>query len=206
METLHFSESKNRYYKRKFDHDAARSLREAGFAYETIGRMLGVSTNAVIRVCDPVQAVKSAERSKGYYDAECESCGKRCLSPGHKAKWGRPGFDGRALCQRCRADTKRTRIRFDELGNLAAVRCITCQQWKHPEAFGRGTRHKEVRDGGIHTACRRCLTKLRQDYRLRHKVPCKACGIPVLSANEKGRRGKDTGLCNPCWHKSRVAA
>lgn len=206
METLHFSEKANRQYKRRFDHDQARTLREHGFDYDTISKMMGVSDTAVRRVCDPVFAAALAARSKAFYEDSCEMCGKPCLSPRHKAKWGRPGHDGRALCVRCRSDTKRLRLRFDELGNLAAVRCVTCKQWQQPERFGRGVRHREVRDGGIHTSCRSCLTMLRQDYRLRHKVPCKKCGTPVLPPNEKGRRGKDTGLCGPCWHRSRVSA
>lgn len=96
----------------------------------------------------------------------------------------------------------RRRFRYDEFGQVAAVYCRTCKTFKYPEAFGAGVKFKDVRPQGFHESCRVCLTKLRQDYRERHKVPCDRCGKPRLPAGEKGSRKNDSGLCKACYVKS----
>lgn len=192
---------------RKFDHDAARTLLQAGFTQGTVAAMLGVSQNAVSRIATPENTRKVSARAKLSYTAPCSKCGGPCVSAEHPSKRGMK--QPRAICRSCHGKERRSRFRYDELGQVAAVLCFTCKTFKHPEAFGAGWKFKDVRPEGFHNSCRTCLTQLRQNYRERHKVPCERCGKPRLPAGEKGTRSKrDTGLCKACYVESitKVAA
>lgn len=191
---------------RRFDHDAARALLAAGFYQKDVAAMLGVSQNAICRIATEKNTRLVSERAKARYRVPCSKCGGPCVSAEHPSKRGKGSQPPRAICRSCAGKERRRRFRYDEMGQVAAVYCPTCKTFKHPEAFGRGITFKDVRPGGFHKSCRNCLTKLRQDYRERHKVPCVACGAPCLPAGEKGPRGIDTGLCQPCYQRSRKTA
>lgn len=191
---------------RRFDHDAARALLAAGFYQKDVAAMLGVSGHSIWRIASEKNRINTSERAKTRWRGTCSKCGGPCVSETHPAKRKRP-TPPRALCQKCLGISRRQRFRFDELGQVAAVKCETCKEFKHPEAFGAGIKFRDVRPQGFHSCCRACLTKLRQDYRERHKVPCDRCGNPRLPAGEKGGRAKkDSGLCKACYQESRRAA
>lgn len=184
---------------RRFDHDAARTLLAAGFYQKDVAAMLGVSSRSVWRIASDRNARVTSERQKAAYRVSCSKCGDPCVSAEHPSKIGKGRRPPIAICRSCEGRSRRKRFRYDELGQVGAVLCFTCKTFKHPEAFGAGWKYKDVRPEGFHNSCRACLTKLRQDYRERHKVPCDRCGNLRLPAGEKGNRVKDSGLCKVCY-------
>ena len=208
--TARRSGKRKRVYVRRFDHDEARGRYATGAeTISDLAREYGVSYNAVRNAVIPGVLEQQKQYQRMWRVTPCESCG----APTSKATFRRSrlGWDGRLLCKTCRSQLQRTRLRFDEFGQLAAVRCLTkdCangQQWQPPENFPRGTRYRDVRKGGIHDHCRTCQTRMRRNYRNRHKVPCRACGTPILGESESRRGSKYTGLCLSCWHKQRQQA
>lgn len=203
------SSLRSRTYERRFDYDEAWRRYQAGERVADLAAEYGVTKHAVWRALsllrDPVKRSAMREANRRWRTGVCEDCG----GPAMRLVGGKAAHnhDGRVLCITCRSIERSESLRFDDHGNLTAVRCNTrdCangEPWQRPENFGRGRRFKAMRDGGFHQQCRACLTRARQDYRERHKVPCTNCGKPTLPASEKGKRGRDTGLCITCWHKS----
>jgi hypothetical protein len=168
MSLITFSAEKNRVYVRKFDHEEAASRHAAGESVASLAAAYGVTKNAIYRVISPGWKERELAYNKRWRTGSCEECGGPAMRLIGGKKKHNP--DGRMLCARCRSDALRERLRFDELGNLAAVRCIhlDCangERWQSPENFTRGMRHREIREGGIHQSCRACQTRAKQRYR-----------------------------------------
>ena len=193
-----YSEKRNRFYARKFNHDYARQLRDLGYTYGEIARTFDVVPQAIAVALDHDVAKKVADRSKIHGRTACEGCGGPTLKADHPS---RHVHDGRILCNTCRARARRTRIRFYRDGSYE-LHCKTCSRWLPPEAFGRGQRYPDIRDGGFHSQCRSCTSKARTDYRARHRVPCEGgCGRMVEGRGRSNRVGADPNrpyLCRKC--------
>jgi hypothetical protein len=162
-----------RVYTRKFDHEEAKCLYKEGRTITDIARHMGVTWHAVARIVAR-RYRETRERAQAAYrerhTAPCEGCGKSCLATTHAS---RRVLDGRALCVRCRADEKTERLRFDDDGNLVAVRCRSAdcangERWQPPSHFTRGTGSGHIREGGIHGQCRACQNRARREYRHAH--------------------------------------
>lgn len=187
---------------RRFDHDEARARHAAGEKVADLARAYGVTANAIYFVVSPEARERALAYSRRWRTGSCADCGGPAMRP-------TPGSskqihaDGLTLCNRCRRVRKRERLAFDTNGVLVRVRCTSrdCangDRWQPPEHFARGSRFRDVRDGGIHNLCRACLTRARQSYRERHKLPCGRCGAPCLPPGEKGNRGLDRLMCANC--------
>lgn len=172
VSVLNFVPEKNRIYHRRFDHEEALARRAAGESVAELAAEYGVTTTAIYKITPEAKARDlRRHREWRWRDSSCEVCGKPAMRVVQGKAVNNP--DGRCLCRRCRADEKRERLRFDELGELGAVRCsnLDCangQRWQQPENFPRGTRHREVREGGIHSQCRACGTRAKRLYRAAH--------------------------------------
>jgi len=165
--TLEYRSSRrNRVYQRKFDHDQARGMYATGaISQRELAEHFGVSVSAVARV---VSEEAREYRARYYREVrtltECVDCG----GPAYRD----PSTPGEARCRRCSNLLKRSRFRYDDLGQLAAVRCnlrncANGERWQPPENFPRGMHYKDVRPGGIHTSCRACNTRSRRERRAR---------------------------------------
>jgi hypothetical protein len=197
---VNFVPERGRIYVRRFDHEEAAEWHRAGMSIRDLADHYGVTYEAVRVVVTAGEKRRSVERQKRWRTITCEHCGGPAMKLTGGKKVHNP--DGRILCGRCRSDVLRERLRFDELGNLAAVRCssLDCahgSRWQAPENFSRGQRHREVRKGGIHGQCRDCQTRARRLYRRSRMVPCEGCGQPTSPRGKEGRR-TDTQLCNRC--------
>lgn len=195
--------TKKRWYTRKFDHDEARARHAAGETIGDLAREYGVDYHAVWQVVTPGAQAAVLANNKRWRTTTCDICGGPAMRNIAGKKEHNP--DGRVLCLRCRANEKRERLLFNDAGELVAVRCsnLDCangERWQPPDRFTRGHRHREVREGGIHTQCRACQTRSRQRWRERRKVPCVNCGKPRLG--DETRRRRDTGLCLACYRAS----
>lgn len=172
MSKLNYVAERNRVYVRSFDHEEAKRRYEAGERVVDLAGEYGVSAAMVYLAINPASKRKRVEYARGWRTAECEVCG----GPAMRADVGTKratSQDGRTLCFRCRAGERRERLRFDDAGTLVAVRCshldcVNGERWQPPENFGRGERHREIRDGGIHGSCRSCLTRSKRRYRAAH--------------------------------------
>lgn len=161
-------------HQRKFDHDEAKRRYANGETASGLAREYGVTVTAVW--CVVSERGKTVQlRSRAVFYARnhvpCETCGNQTLGLIAGKKVGNP--DGRILCRRCRSDEMRERLRFNEHGTLVSVRCVTSdcangERWQPPGNFTRGKRHREVREGGIHSQCRACQTRARRERRHRN--------------------------------------
>lgn len=185
MSLVTISTKRKRIYSRKFDHDEARRLRVMqGWSYARLARHFGVSRAAVARVVNPdVRRRMQEYTDRWVMGGECRACGGPCAR------------NHRDYCRKCASERSRTRYRYDELGQLASLRCTTCKQWKSPETFP----SNRTRPFAKHHECRECGTKARQAYRERHKVPCTFCGAPCLPPKEKATNGAPFPRCRPCF-------
>jgi len=188
MSLVTVSTKRKRIYPRKFDHDEARKLHVVdGVGITELARRYGVSYNGMRRVLDAEFRKKLDALSVSYImSGICSVCG------GPRNRYHRSG-----LCRKCSNEKKQTRFRFNEWGEVAAIRCSTCREWKPPELFPSGKASR-----GYHQQCRTCQTKARQDYRERHKVPCVDCGKPALPPGEKGTSGAPFPRCRTCFYQS----
>ena len=202
-----------RTYVRKFDHDEAAARHAAGETLAALASEYGVTPQGVERAIahlDPTKWAASLEYSRQWRTGTCEVCnGPAMRLVGTQRIEKNP--DGRTLCAKCRGIEKRERLRFDNAGVLRSVRCsaLDCangERWQPPENFGRGTKFRDVRDGGFHTHCRACLTRDRQNYRNRHKVPCATCGAPALPPSEKRTNGAPFPRCLTCYRATLKAS
>lgn len=190
------------FAQRKFDHDEARRRYAAGESMGALASEFGVSRNAVFRVVNARYAESQKRAREAYYERNrvpCEGCGKPCLAV-HVGGKKVHNPDGRALCVRCRADEHLERIRFDDNAEIVAVRCnmLDCangERWQPPENFARGTAHRNLRDGGIHSQCRACLTRARREYRHARRVPCVGCGTLVDHEHPRGDKPPECRTC-----------
>jgi hypothetical protein len=171
MSLTNYVAERNRVYVRTFDHEEAIRRREAGESVADLAAEYGVTANAIYLATNPAWRQKQVDYHREWRTGSCEECGGPAMRlVGGKKQHNK---DGRTLCFRCRSDAKRERLRFDELGALAAVRCVheDCangQRWQSPDNFTRGPRHREVREGGIHSQCRSCQTRAKKRYRETH--------------------------------------
>lgn len=164
------SAKRNRLYVRSFDYDEARRRYEGGETIAELAHVYGVDPNAVRRAVVAGEADRQVEMHRRWRTGTCETCGGPAMR--NVAGKVEQNPDGRVLCLRCRADEKRERLRFDDAGELTAVRCamVDCangERWQSPRSFTRGSRHREVRDGGIHSQCRKCQTRAKRRWRAR---------------------------------------
>jgi hypothetical protein len=182
-----------RVYERKFDWDEAKQRRLAGASVRELAAEYGVSTSMVYYATN----ARAYARMRSYgavwqRDGTCVDCGATCT---RRAE---------TRCVECATRLRATSVRPSEL------RCQTCRKWKPDKEFSRGVRRSRR---GRHQNCRSCSTRLRQDYRDRHKIPCSNCGKPRLPKSEKNAGAKrahlqDSGLCLDCFRESirKVAA
>lgn len=187
MSLVTVSTKRKRIYPRKFDHDEARRLRVMeGWSYARLARHFRVSRAGVARVVNPDVRRRMPEYTDRWVmGGECRACGGPCAR------------NHRDYCRKCASERSRTRFRYDELGQLAGIRCITCKQWKAPDFFP-----SDVGSSlGKGKQCRECGTKARQAYRERNKVPCTFCGAPCLPPREKMTNGAPFPRCRPCFYR-----
>lgn len=198
--------SRNRVYFRRFDHEEARARWLAGESQSALAEEYGVTARAVQQACHPEQREHRNERHREAAHVPCDVCGATAWNA---ARRPRPREDGRTLCRVCAGHERRTRVRFDEDWNVAAIRCVTCEQWQPLENFNKGTNLRDLREGGVHTECKACNTRRRTAYRASRKVPCEDCGTPVEGKGRPNSRTLRGGgrvqldpnrpyLCNPC--------
>lgn len=169
---------------RKFDHDNARRRRAAGETVAALAAEYGVTQSAIRLALTPERNPHRRVVQKAWQTTTCEDCGGPALKlAAGKAKHN---TDGLTICRGCRSKRRRERVRFDDSGTLVAVRCanLDCangDRWQPPENFPGGSRFKDVREGGIHNACRACGTRQRRKYREARKIPCShGCGALVF--------------------------
>lgn len=175
---------------RKFDHDEARRLRAEGLFYREIAERFGVSTQAVLRACDPRVRARMDMASAERHRRNRKPCKGGC---GRLVWMHMTGRNPTGYCIQC-LDTS-TSVRETTL------RCSECGEWKPDAEFGWAGRNKARRFR--HAYCKPCQAPTRQAYRERHKIPCVKCGKPRLPANEKHKPGvKDTGLCLACYQET----
>lgn len=174
-------------YQRRFDHEQAQARHTAGESYSSIARDLGVSVDAVRRVCDPRVKVSMEAASLAWHRRRRELCRGGC----GRLVWVSTRRDATGFCPGC---LQRERCESARLGEL---RCARCHEWKPDDEFPRRRETKTRR--GRHGLCRRCQTAARRDYRERHKQPCETCGAPALPPNEKGSRGTNRLRCRRCY-------
>lgn len=168
---------------RRFDHDEARRLRAEGMTYVAIAALMGVTDRTVRLICDPVQRAKSVARNTAWQrSARCPDCG---------AQTTRHYVGGDHRCRVCDSLRQATSVRPN------ALRCFACHEWKPDEGFPKN-RGGRVSRRGRHNFCRVCSTRVRQEYRERHKVPCVGCGVHVLPPSEKRTNGTDVPRCSRC--------
>ncbi len=208
-----YSPIRNRIYIRKYDHDECRRLYAQGASVSELAERYGVTTTAITICVDPEARARNYARASAFYKTSCEDCGNPCLiasAPMKRAK------SGRSLCAICSAKERRENVQVDGDGTVIAVHCASCKEWKPAEAFGKGKRYPDLREGGFHNGCRACNVAMRRAYRNRHKVPCEGgCGRLVegkgrVQTNTRPERPGGRGqldpdrphLCAECWHKS----
>lgn len=200
MSLTHYSPTRNRVYVRKFDHEEAAARHAGGESIPALAREYGVSDSAVRWVVTPGGKDRNLEGVRRWRDGTCEDCGGPAMRlVGSKAANNR---DGRTICHRCRSDRRRERLRFDEYGQLASVRCVRgdCaygQRWQPPEHFPGGMRHRDVRAKGIANECRSCQARQRRRRRDALRVPCEDCGTPTSPAGSPDRN-QPRALCPSC--------
>ncbi len=195
MSMVTVSRKSKRVYARKFDHDLARELRIVdGWTYKQLRERFGVSETALRRVVDPeFRAKLDTYQKKWGMGGVCRRC-RRCATRLVTHSTRRSG-----LCPACWSESRQTRFRLDERGQLVAIRCSTCKRWRGPDLFA----SSRSKNRGKRTECRECGTKLRQAYRERHKLPCVGCGRPALPASEKRTSGGGEPRCRACYYESR---
>ncbi len=156
MTLVTVSAKRNRVYARKFDHDEARRLVQAGASYQEVASMFGVTYAAVRRVVDPRVRRKMDEATRRQFEYVCEDCGGLCT---HNFSSKRGNHD-RVVCKACAVERRREDEllkRLDDEGNL---RCGRCHEHKPVEAF-------RMRATGFpnHT-CKACVNGKRREWRL----------------------------------------
>lgn len=193
----------SRVYTRKFDWDEARRLRGEGWTHQRIADRFGVSRTAIHFVLNEKARLAANRRAKEWQmGGSCEECGGRCIRPSHLSRSEHAAADRRMLCRTCRGRASRTGV--EVINGVIQIRCGSCRIYKPVDDYGPRTARRLVEGKAVRKrTCRSCEALKRQDYRERHKVPCRSCGAPCLPANEKGRHGKDTGLCRTCWATSK---
>lgn len=139
-----------------FDWDEARRLVAGGMSYRKAAAELGVTRNAVARVCDPARYEEHKRHAAGRRNNYSE--GKKC--PG----CGKPIVDKATTCAECfgkrLVEEARDRIELAD-GRLL---CRECNDFKEPGAFSKGT----VRARGMRKSiCRQCDTDRKRRYRQR---------------------------------------
>ena len=181
-----------RVYERKFDWDEATRRYECGDPIKEIAADLNVTYTAVYRVVrSDVRERMRVTGAAWIMSGVCEECGK----PGVSRNREHP------RCEECA-----TKARATSVGD-GILQCMSCREWMPDDGFPMNRAGRVLRRGR-HYNCRVCLTKQRQDYRERHKIPCVKCGGPRLPQSEKngGARKhiiRDSGLCLACYQRSR---
>lgn len=99
------------------------------------------------------------------------------------------------FCRDCTPLNRATGVGPDEL------QCKGCEQWFPDDAFPGNARAVARRGRG--TLCTPCGAAARQNYRVRHKVPCEVCERPCLPPSEKGRRRVERALCLDCYRSGK---
>lgn len=209
-----YSLKKRRFYDRRFNHDRARALHADGTSYRRIANQLGVSENSILFAVDVDARARAQKLSKASATRTCEQCFGPAIRADHSIRRRHAiasgEDDGRTLCRVCRSQAMRTGIRYSQEDGSVTLWCGTCDAWKPADAFGRGRRYPDIRDGGFHAMCLVCASHARSAYRARNKVPCEdGCGALVEGKGRGNRVGADPArphICLPCWHKRRNAA
>lgn len=145
-----------RVYERKFDWDEARRLRAEGWTYASLADRYGVSPTGVQRVCDERLRARMSRQAAERQRSTCIECGAPC-------SWNRYQQD-HPRCRECFQFLRRTTHEYDPSGKLVAIRCVTCREWKKPDAYARD----RMRPEGRHHQCGSCSTIARREYRHRH--------------------------------------
>lgn len=172
MSMVTHSTKRDRIYERAFDHDEARSLREAGWSYGRLAEHFGVSETAVQRVCKPALRKRQDEQTKKWIkENRREPCRGGCGRLVWMMSKGRTG-----LCQACLAEQLAADgVRPEEL------LCRKCGAWKPDEEF---TRQERRTRRGRRSWCRGCETEARRRHRATHEEQERK------TSREYKRRGK----------------
>lgn len=132
-------------YNRKFDWDEAQRLRDQGLSYARIGRLLGVTGEAVRFAVNPEWRAKFAAYNAAYqrenkpHQGICPDCGG-ISSDGRYRKGAR--------CKPCHDKHSATSVREHTL------RCSACRYWLPDDDFPRAASNKQRRQR--HALCRPC--------------------------------------------------
>lgn len=145
-----------RVYKRAFDHDEARALREADpkrWTYDALAAHFGVSAVAVCRVVNPAVDGNMRAAATAYLRAHRTPCKGGCGA----LVWTYANPDRTGLCPACHgAQRAADGVRDDEL------LCRICGEWKPDDDFGgKGVKARR----GHRSNCRACETKARRAHR-----------------------------------------
>lgn len=154
LRVLGTGQKSTRVYQRKFDHDEARRMRAQGRTYADIAVLMGVSSQAVLRVCNPAVYESVHQASLAWTRKQRRPCRGGCGALVWTNVHGRSGY-----CPVCHGrEIRATTVRPDTL------LCTRCGMWKPDEDFPfGGKKGRRLR----HTYCRPCQTEARREYRWR---------------------------------------
>jgi hypothetical protein len=147
-----------RVYRRAFDHEEAKALRQADpktWTYAHLAEHFGVSENAVFRVLIPGQQERYARRALEWARAHRRPCKGGCGRLVWAQNKGRSG-----LCVSCMNRARATSVRPDTL------HCGRCREWKPDQDFPLQRSRKTRR--GRASLCRPCQTVARREHRQRN--------------------------------------
>lgn len=139
-----------------FDWDEARRMRADGMSYGQIAERMGVTRNAIARVCTQDAYDEHARLSFRRRDNYSE--GKKC--PG----CARPIVNRATRCESCHHDAIVARARERIVNEEGWFWCAECGTHKPPSAFGKGNVRAR---NGKRSICRECETSRTRRYRQR---------------------------------------
>lgn len=158
MSLITVTPKRKRVYQRKFDHEQALELLDAGGSVQAVAEKFGVSTSRIYQIrhrrADPGWWERDADRRRKWTrENQRAPCAGGCGTMVWMAQEGRSGF-----CPSC--------VRTVGYVTDDELMCHGCREWKPDEEFGyspsypRGRRHRASR-------CLKCLREKRRERRRR---------------------------------------
>ena len=157
--TLHYSEKRNRVYKRRFDYDEARRRYQNGETAVALAEEYGVTDRAIYRVVIPgeierMNAYQNSFKGKG----TCENCG----APTHGLS---QRYKGTRYCRDC-STARRTAEHVAKTVRDSELWCTKCRAWHPDNAFGIYKKAPHYRRDR-HTVCKAEVARQRTGRRHR---------------------------------------